>query len=118
MADTQIDLVSNAKLSSMATMEKIRYIIDETKKGKILVLENGLLPEEETKLIEMTMSEIDSQEAKYTGIEVQSYPSKQSSSIISKLFNRSTKGRMTIIGPASSLHTIKKDANIISEIIR
>ena len=58
MQGIQLDLVSEAKISQMASMEKVRYIIDEVRKGKILVLEKGLNPMEEAKLIEMTMSAI------------------------------------------------------------
>ena len=37
-----MDLVSGDKLAKMQPVEKIRFIIDEVKDGKILVLEKGL----------------------------------------------------------------------------
>ncbi|MCD4800200.1 MAG: DUF2073 domain-containing protein, partial [Methanococcoides sp.] len=42
-----MDLVSEDRLAKMQPVEKIRFIIDEIKDGKILVLEKGLTPEEE-----------------------------------------------------------------------
>ncbi|MEM1578599.1 MAG: DUF2073 domain-containing protein, partial [Archaeoglobaceae archaeon] len=50
----QMNLVSKEKLSKMGSMEKIRMILDNVKEGKIVVLETGLTPEEEAKLIELT----------------------------------------------------------------
>ncbi|MFY9201782.1 MAG: DUF2073 domain-containing protein, partial [Methanosarcina flavescens] len=44
MQGIQLDLISEARISQMASMEKVRYIIDEVRKGKLLVLEKGLNP--------------------------------------------------------------------------
>ncbi|KXS40859.1 MAG: hypothetical protein AWU58_1848, partial [Methanohalophilus sp. T328-1] len=58
MQGIQMDLLSEDRLARMSPVEKIRFIIDEVKNGKILVLERGLSPEEEANLIEMTMTQI------------------------------------------------------------
>lgn len=110
-----MDLVSEGKMSQMASTEKVRYIIDEVRKGKILVLEKGLNPMEEAKLIEMTMSII--QPEVFSGIEMQSYPSKEDTSILSKIFKRQGNKRLTVIGPANQLKTLKKDRNLISALV-
>ena len=58
-AGIAFNLISGQKLEGLSTNEKIKYIIKEIKKEKILVLENGLTPIEQTALIEQTMSKID-----------------------------------------------------------
>ncbi|MCZ7404534.1 MAG: DUF2073 domain-containing protein, partial [Candidatus Methanoperedens sp.] len=53
MKGIQMDLISEDKLDSMTSMEKVRLILDEVRNGKILILEKGLTPNEQTKLIEL-----------------------------------------------------------------
>ena len=53
------NLVSRQKLGELSTDEKLKFILKEVKKGKILVLEYGLTPMEQTNLIENTMREIE-----------------------------------------------------------
>jgi len=112
MREVQMDLVSGEKLESMTSMEKIRLILDKVKTGRIVVLESGLTPDEEVRLIEMTMTEIRVDE--FSGIEIESYPSKKEGSFFDRIFGRSLKGRMTVIGPANQLRTIEKDKYQIS----
>jgi hypothetical protein len=112
MREVHMDLISEEKLENMTSMEKIRLILDKVKKGKIVVLESGLTPDEEVRLIEMTMTEIRVDE--FTGIEIESYPSKKEGSFLDKIFGKALKGRMTIIGPANQIHTIEKDKYQIS----
>ena len=50
-----INLISQQMLDGMAGEEKITFVLGEVKLGKILVLEYGLTPEEQAKLIERTM---------------------------------------------------------------
>jgi uncharacterized protein len=112
MREVQMDLISGEKLEKMTSMEKIRLILDKVKNGKIVVLECGLTSDEEVRLIEMTMTEIRVDE--FSGIEIESYPSKKEGSFLDKIFGRALKGRMTVIGPANQLRTIEKDKYQIS----
>lgn len=115
MNEIQLDFISNNKFENMKMMEKIRYIIDEVKKEKIIVLEYGLSPVEETKLIEMTMMEISDT---FLGIEIESYPREKTKiTFFSKLFYKKYLNKLTIIGPANKLKTLKKDNNLISTIV-
>ncbi|MEM0350401.1 MAG: DUF2073 domain-containing protein [Archaeoglobaceae archaeon] len=109
----QVNLISKEKLSKMGSMEKIRMILDSVKEGKIVVLETGLTPEEEAKLIEVTMLEIDHEN--FVGIELESYPHKEKS-IFSRLLGKK-QGRLTIIGPANRLKTIEKREDLIKALI-
>ena len=112
MREVQMDLISGEKLEKMTSMEKIRLILDKVKNGKIVVLECGLTSDEEVRLIEMTMTEIRVDD--FSGIEIESYPSKKEGSFLDKIFGRALKGRMTVIGPANQLRTIEKDKYQIS----
>ncbi len=112
MREVQMDLISGEKLEKMTSMEKVRLILDKVKTGRIVVLESGLTPDEEVRLIEMTMTEIRVDE--FSGIEIESYPSKKEGSFLDKLFGKALKGRMTVIGPANQLRTIEKDKYQIS----
>lgn len=116
MSDIQLDLVSDAKLSRMGSTEKVRYIIDEVRKGKIMVLEKGLDPMEEAKLIEMTMTEI---EDDFFGLEIESYPRDDTGgSFLGKLFKKdSGQQKLTVIGPANQLKTLRKDNSLISTLV-
>lgn len=107
-----MDLISGEKLERMTSMEKIRLILDKVKTGRIVVLESGLSPDEEVRLIEMTMSEIRMDE--FSGIEIESYPVKRENSFFNKILGKNVKGRMTVIGPANQLRTVEKNQYQIS----
>jgi len=112
MREVHMDLISGEKLEKMTSMEKIRLILDKVKNGRIVVLESGLTSDEEVRLIEMTMTEIRVDE--FSGIEIESYPSKKEGSFLDRIFGRALKSRMTVIGPANQLRTIEKDKYQIS----
>lgn len=115
MHGVQIDLISSDRLSSMASMEKIRLILDEVKEGKIVVLESGLDPQEETKLIEVTMTEISPDG--FIGIEIESYPQKQRQGFLARVFSRNPHARLTVIGPANQMKMLHKDRDLISALV-
>lgn len=111
----RIDLISEEMLTNMTSYEKIRLILDGVKDGKIIVLEKGLSPDEEAKLIEATMVEISSD---FVGIEMESYPSVDKRSIFSKLFSKpKNPKRITIIGSPNQIKNIEKDRGRISALI-
>lgn len=112
----QIDLISAERLDKMTMMEKIRLILDDVMQGNIVVLERGLAPEEQSKLIEVTMREITPDG--FSGIEMETYPSKDgdnSPGFLSRLLGKKSSGsRLTVIGPADQMKTIKKEKDLIS----
>ncbi len=116
MMGVQMDLISEEKMAGMTSMEKIRLILDGVKEGKILVLERGLTPTEEAKLIEMTMTEIIPED--FAGIEIESYPSSQNPKLIDRIFRKPiVRTRLTVIGPANQLKTLKKERDLISALV-
>ena len=113
----QIDLVSGERMAGLTSMEKIRMILDGVHDGKIVILEQGLSPDEESKLIEVTMAEISPDE--FSGIEIETYPSSSSpdSSLIGRLMGRGEASTLTVIGPADRIETLHKDETLISALV-
>jgi hypothetical protein len=110
----QIDLISEERLSAMASTEKIRLILDNVRQGTIVVLEKGLDPEEQSTLIEMTMREI--MPDGFSGIEMETYPARdERNKILSRILGKKSRApRLTVIGPANQLKMIKKEKDLIS----
>lgn len=108
-----VNLISRNKLDELSSTEKIDFIIREVKKGKILILESGLTASEQADLIEKTMSSIDHDT--FIGIEVEGYPEEKVGFFQRILGVR--KSRITVIGPANLLKTIRKDDKVIETII-
>ena len=108
MTEIKMDLISEDKINSMSSMEKLRFVLDGVKSGNIVILEGGLTSEEQMKLIELTMAEVDDN---FPGIEISGYPSKRG------FLNLKKKTRLTVIGPANVMRTIKKDKDFISTVV-
>ena len=113
----QIDLVSGERMDDMTSMEKIRMILDGVHDGKIVILEEGLSPDEESKLIEVTMAEISPEE--FSGIEIETYPSSDSTddSLLGRLMGKPEPRKLTVIGPANRIETLHKDETLISALV-
>lgn len=114
----QIDLISAERLDGMASMEKIRMILDTVHEGDIVILEQGLTPDEESQLIETTMSEIDPDG--FNGIEIETYPKSNTGNtgLFSRLMGGSSdNSKLTVIGPANQIETLHKDETLISALV-
>ncbi len=113
----QIDMISAERISGMRTMEKIRLILDGVHDGNIVILEQGLAPDEESKLIEVTMSEINPDG--FTGIEIETYPGGGSNDggILGRLMGKDEANKLTVIGPANRIETLHKDESLISTLV-
>jgi len=104
------NLVSRHKLQELSSEEKLKFILREVKNGKILVLEHGLTPIEQTSLIERTMKEIE--QDTFIGVEMEGYGEDQPT-FFQRLLGITRKPRITLIGPANLLKTVKKDNDMI-----
>jgi len=113
----QIDLISGARMEGLTGMEKIRLILDGVREGNIVVLEEGLSPDEESKLIEVTMTEISPDE--FNGIEIETYPQSGGTKqgLIDRLIGTQSPKKLTVIGPANQIETLHKDENLISALV-
>lgn len=113
----QLDMISGERMDELTSMEKIRLILDGVHDGNIVILEEGLDPDEESKLIEVTMTEISPDE--FTGIEIETYPGSERSNagFFDRLMGRTTETKLTVIGPADRLETLHKDETLISTLV-
>ena len=114
----QIDLISGERMDGLTSMEKIRMILDGVRDGNIVVLEEGLSPDEESRLIEVTMTEISPDE--FNGIEIETYPKSGSTKggIFERLMgNDEATKKLTVIGPANQIETLHKDETLISALV-
>ncbi len=113
----RIDLISGGRMDGLASMEKIRLILDTVRDGDIVVLEEGLTPDEESKLIEVTMTEISPDD--FSGIEIETYPRSQAAdkSLLDRLMGKQSTKKLTVIGPANQIQTLHKDENLISALV-
>lgn len=110
-----IDLISTEKLEELGG-NKIRFILDAVKQGRVLVLESGLTPSEELELIQTTMSEIDHDS--FIGVETPGFTGNVTRrTFLQRVFGRAPPPRMMVVGPAALLRTIKKDGRTIQAII-
>jgi hypothetical protein len=111
----QIDMISAGRMDEMTSMEKIHFILDGVRDGKVVILESGLSPEEESKLIEVTMTEISPDG--FSGIEIESYPKEKPTSGFLGRFLGEDESKMTVIGPANQIQTLHKDSELISAVV-
>ena len=117
MEKVSINLISQKKLNDLTTHEKIKLILEGVKEGKVMILERGLTPTEETELIESTMAEVDHET--FLGIEMDTYNMPDEDSWLSKLWRKRflNKGRWTVIGPANRVRMLKKDPGIFEAVV-
>ena len=108
------NLISKQKLENLSSSDKLKYILNEIKEGRILVLEHGLTPTEQAKLIEHTMKEINHDT--FIGIEMGGYE-EEKPSFFQRVFGVMKKPRMTVIGPAHLLKMVHKDNDMIETTI-
>jgi hypothetical protein len=113
----QLDMISAERIDGMRTMEKIRLILDGVHDGNIVILEKGLEPEEESKLIEVTMSEINPDG--FTGIEIETHPGDGNgdNGLLGRIMGREKSNKLTVIGPANQIETLHKDETLISTLV-
>jgi len=113
----QIDLISGERMAGLASMEKIRMILDGVRDGNIVILEEGLSPDEESRLIEVTMTEISPDE--FDGIEIESYPRSETAeaSFLDRLMGKQSTKKLTVIGPANQIETLHKDETLIQTLV-
>ena len=114
MDGVRIDLISQERLETLESHEKISLVLSIVRSGAIVILENGLTPEEQGELIERTMTEI--MPGEFSGIEIETYPATRKGrgrGMISRILGTDTP-RLAVIGPANQIRTIRKDPDMIS----
>jgi hypothetical protein len=111
-----INLISREMLDTMSASARVRFIVDEVKQGKVLVLERGLNAVEEMELIRLTMSEIDHES--FIGVETPGFSiDVKRVGFLRRLLGRRPPPRMMVVGPADIMRTIRKDGHVIQAMI-
>lgn len=112
-----IEFVPYSEIENLSSEEKIKKILSIVKKKNIALIQGKLSKEEETKLIEETMKNINEN---FSGIELAViYPQVKKTSffkyIKEKFINLILSNRqgLTIVGPATIIKEIKRDPNRI-----
>ncbi len=113
----QIDLISAKRMAGLTSMEKIRMILDGVRDGNIVILEEGLSPDEESRLIEVTMTEINPDE--FNGIEIETHPRSETAdaSFLDRLMGKQSTKKLTVIGPANQIETLHKEETLIQTLV-
>ena len=111
--EIQLEFVSADVLDGMSVDGKMSYILEHVKEDKILVIEEGMSPLEESALIEATMKEVNQ---KFPGIEVSTLREKGEEGIREWLIRRlgGRTGGLTVIGPSKLVRQIKKEPQHIT----
>lgn len=116
MVGIMINLISKEKLNEMSPKERISFIVEEVKKGNVLVLERGLTAIEEMELIKVTMANIDHQS--FVGVETPGFSlSAKKRSFWDRITRRKPPPRMMVVGPANLLKTIRKDGEVVKAML-
>lgn len=116
-----LQFVPYHEVETLDSSQKINKLLSIVKDDKIILLQGRLTNTEETKLIERTMSQVNSN---FKGVEICTiYPQKVNKNIKEKIKNEMIKmllgnrEGLTIIGPATIVKEIKRDPNKIQLLI-
>ncbi|MBU0763092.1 MAG: DUF2073 domain-containing protein [Candidatus Altiarchaeota archaeon] len=111
--DIEIQFISTQVIKDMGREEKVEYVLKQVKENKIIVLEEGMSPIEESALIEATMEQVTK---KFPGIEVSTLKERKDDGIREKLIRilGGNTGGLTVIGPSKIIKEIKKDPRHIT----
>jgi len=115
----QVDVFSKARTDELTSMEKIRCILDSVKEGNVVVLSAGLSSDEESRLVEKTMSEINPDN--FTGIEIKrpNRTPSQSGGFFSKFVGSDDGGNdITFVAPADKIEEVDaEDGELLSALL-
>ena len=111
----KLQFVPYADIEHLDTNDRIDKLLDIVKENKIVLMQGRLYPEEEGKLIQQTMQQI---EESFRGIEICTiYPEEKNLQLLKRLKKEMVKyivgnrDGITIIGPATIVREIKRDPN-------
>lgn len=112
-----LQFVQYSDIEKMTPSQKIKHLLSIVQEGKIVLMQGRLKPEEETGLIQETMSRI---RKEFKGIQLCTlYPEEANSHILGKVKKELAKmlignrEGITIIGPDSVIKEIRRDPSKI-----
>jgi hypothetical protein len=114
--DLTIHFMPYSEIAGIDSLARIKKILGIVLQNKIIILQGRLKPEEESKLIEHTMTLIDHVKG-FSGVEIASISNESKLSVFNQIRGNlakilvGEKDAMTIIGPANLVKEIKKNPN-------
>ena len=112
-----LQFVPYTDIEQLGTNQRITKLLNIVKKNKIVLMQGRLRPEEETHLIERTMTDV---QDNFRGIEICTiYPEEKKLQVVQRLrkemikFLIGNRDGITLIGPASVVKEIRRDPNKI-----
>lgn len=117
--DLKLHFIPFERFLQLSEDEKTKTILQNTKEGRIIIIESYLNPEEQADLITNVMSNID---GKFSGVEMISFTrkdfQKQNSfyTVLRNMIIDFLSGRragLTIVGPANIVQKIERDPEMI-----
>ncbi len=121
--DLTIHFMPYSEIASLGSLERIKRILGLVLENKLIILQGRLKPEEETKLIENTMTLIGNIKD-FQGIEISSLSGSVEKTIFEKIRRNIVKiligeqDSITLIGPANLVKEIRKDPKKIELILK
>ncbi len=110
-----IEFLGKNSFENRSFHENLEIIIEEVKKGKILIMDNSLNPQKKKKLIEKSMESIDDD---FSGIE---FTSLETGDFIDKALNKiymllgkDRRRGLTIVGNSKAMRKVKEDKESVS----
>jgi hypothetical protein len=107
-----IDFITKSATSKLTRFEKIKMIIRLVRQNRVLILENGLSPEEEAELIKQTMMVIDFDD--FIGLEFFNWNRGDENKRFFKKSSTGSDSRYTVVAPSSAVQIIKDSSELLS----
>ncbi|MEM4648040.1 MAG: DUF2073 domain-containing protein [Candidatus Pacearchaeota archaeon] len=110
----KIQFIPFSKIENLSSYKRVKFLLDNIKENKIIILQGKLSHDEEADLIEETMVNIGKRK-NFKGIEIATLAPKPEDNIFGKLRKKladalvGDRDMITIIGPATIVREIKKD---------
>lgn len=108
-----VDFITKNATDKLTTFEKIKMIIRLVRQNRVLIIENGLSPEEEAELIKQTMMVIDFNN--FIGVEFFNWD--RNSGQPKRIFKKSpqaNENHYTVVAPTEAVQIVEDSADLLS----
>jgi len=109
-----IDFITKRATDKLTTFEKIKMIIRLVRQNRVLIIENGLTPEEEAELIKQTMMVIDFDN--FIGVEFFNWDRDytQPKRLFKKQSSFGNDNHYTVVAPTEAVKIVEDSADLLS----
>ena len=109
-----VDFITKGATDKLTTFEKIKMIIRLVRQNRVLIIENGLTPEEEAELIKQTMMVIDFDN--FIGVEFFNWQRdyNQPKRLFKKQPTSYVDNHYTVVAPTEAVKIVEDSADLLS----